>query len=545
MPRSAILIWPLALAIGLAAVWTARGGVSTAGILDLATGWAILACGMLGWRWRPDSRIGPLFVAAGLTWFVGNFADTANSLTAEVPWLAGPAAALVYLHRGFLAHAVMTHSSGRAMTRLGRVAVAIGYLASLAPAIWRSDVATIALALGFAVMTWTLQRTTSDAVTADATLARRAAIVLSAVLIAGAALRAWSGEQLVGDLTLVTYQVVLVSVVVALVRGLRLGLPSREAVADRIVELDESRSGTLQAALADVLGDPSLRVGFWEAEQQAYVDLGGRPVSASDDDPTRTTMLVERAGAPVAVIVHTSGTLDDPRIRGAVSDAARLAASNASLQAVLREQVAEVRRSRRRLVVAAAEERRRLERRLSAGAGHRLELVGARLHEAAAGSGPRTSEALRAALDQHAATVGDLDTLASGLHPRALSDHGLADAVAELAGRSPVPVALAIGPERWDPDVEALAYYVCAEGLSNIAKYAGATSASVTVGGTEGVLRIVIDDDGRGGAEIERGSGLRGLADRVEAVGGRLTLDSADGKGTRLAAEVPLGGETD
>jgi signal transduction histidine kinase len=126
-----------------------------------------------------------------------------------------------------------------------------------------------------------------------------------------------------------------------------------------------------------------------------------------------------------------------------------------------------------------------------------------------------------------------------------LSDHGLAFAVAELAGRSPVPVALAIGSDRWDPEVEALAYFVCAEGLSNIAKYAGATGASVTATAWDGVLRIVIDDDGRGGADVERGSGLRGLADRVDAVGGRLTLVSPKGKGTRLAAEVPLGGEAD
>jgi signal transduction histidine kinase len=211
---------------------------------------------------------------------------------------------------------------------------------------------------------------------------------------------------------------------------------------------------------------------------------------------------------------------------------------------MLREQVAEVRRSRRRLVVAADDERQRLERRLSDGAGRRLKQVGALLTEAS-GVRERATDAVRSAIDQHAATVGDLEVLAKGLHPRALSDHGLAFAVAELAGRSPVPVALAIGSDRWDPEVEALAYFVCAEGLSNIAKYAGATGASVTATAWDGVLRIVIDDDGRGGADVERGSGLRGLADRVDAVGGRLTLVSPKGKGTRLAAEVPLGGEAD
>jgi signal transduction histidine kinase len=136
----------------------------------------------------------------------------------------------------------------------------------------------------------------------------------------------------------------------------------------------------------------------------------------------------------------------------------------------------------------------------------------------------------------------DLDALARGLHPRELTERGLAGALASLADTSPVPVELSVTAERMPADVEGVAYFVCAEALANAAKHAGASRITVSAQRRDGRLAVVVRDDGAGGAGFRAGGGLAGLADRVDAVGGTLGLESPPGGGTRLTADLPAGG---
>jgi signal transduction histidine kinase len=140
-------------------------------------------------------------------------------------------------------------------------------------------------------------------------------------------------------------------------------------------------------------------------------------------------------------------------------------------------------------------------------------------------------------------TLEDLHRLAHGLHPRVLAEAGLAGAISSLAEQAPVTVEVLTPVPELPPDVESVAYFVCSEALANIAKHAGASKASVSVTSGEGVVSVAIEDDGLGGADPAHGTGLSGLADRLEALGGTLEVESPAGRGTRLAAQIPTGGE--
>jgi signal transduction histidine kinase len=239
------------------------------------------------------------------------------------------------------------------------------------------------------------------------------------------------------------------------------------------------------------------------------------------------------------VLVHDRSLLADDRVFAAVGAAAELSATNARLQAELRAQIAELRASRRRLAVARDEGRRRLGRELRDGAERHLTTVA----DSLVGVDPAGSESgaglvrARAVLSQ---TLADVRSIAAGLYPSALVDEDLAGAVASLTALSPVQVETSIAVGKFDPAVESAAYFVCAEALANIAKHARASAASVTISEEKRRLRIVVADDGVGGAN-RSGSGLRGLADRVEALGGSLRLQSPAGGGTRISAEIPSG----
>ena len=182
--------------------------------------------------------------------------------------------------------------------------------------------------------------------------------------------------------------------------------------------------------------------------------------------------------------------------------------------------------------MAADEQRRQLERELRQGAELRLSIVADLL----ADGGPELSDA-RMDLD---AARAELRELARGIHPSTLTIAGLPASLQELAARSPVPVRLAVPAQRWQPSVEAAVYFTCSEALTNVAKYAGASQVELHIASTDTALRVEISDDGCGGADPAMGSGLRGLTDRVEALGGQITISSPIGRGTRLTAEIPL-----
>jgi signal transduction histidine kinase len=194
-----------------------------------------------------------------------------------------------------------------------------------------------------------------------------------------------------------------------------------------------------------------------------------------------------------------------------------------------------------RLVEAADEARRQLERDLHDGAQQRLVLASLTLKRAAAHARGTPAEPLVAeAIDQLQQGLAELRELARGIHPAVLSEHGLAPALAGLAARTPLPVELHVTQQRVHPVVEAAIYFTVAEALTNVAKHASATSATVEVDVQHGSLVAEIADDGVGGAHDAEGSGLRGLADRLDALGGTLTVESPRGRGTILRARAPL-----
>jgi signal transduction histidine kinase len=321
--------------------------------------------------------------------------------------------------------------------------------------------------------------------------------------------------------------------------GLLRGSWERAEVADLVVELGETRSGTLRDELARALGDPSLQVGYWVPQQAGFVDSEGRPIRVPDPGSGRSTTKVERDGQPLAVLVHDPAVLGDPGLVEAVSSAARLAAANARLQAEVRGRLAEIGASRRRIVEAGDEERGRLERRLREGALRRLGEVAETLQRARRPAAGGADERLARAETQLAQTQEELRRLARGIHPRELSERGLAAALASLARDVALPVKLAVSVTGESPGAAACAYFVCSEALANVAKYAAASKVAVTVRSDPGGTTVEIEDDGVGGADPGRGTGLRGLADRVETLGGRLTVQSPPGRGTRLVAVIP------
>ncbi|HEV2812393.1 MAG TPA: sensor histidine kinase, partial [Solirubrobacteraceae bacterium] len=273
-----------------------------------------------------------------------------------------------------------------------------------------------------------------------------------------------------------------------------------------------------------------------------YVDVEGRTLEL----PERGVTGVEREGVRVGALVHDPGLAEDaPDLVRAVASAAALALENERLDAELRARVEELQRSRALLVDAALSERRRLERDLHDGAQQRRVALSLQLGmiEAQLQKRPEAArELLAGARDEARAALEDLRELARGIHPAVLTDRGLKPALESLADRAPLPVEVGPVPEERLPGaVEAAAYFVVAESLTNVAKYAEATHAEVSVGRENGFALIEVRDDGVGGADPSSGTGLRGLAERLAALAGRLEVESAPGHGTVVRARVPCG----
>jgi signal transduction histidine kinase len=527
------------VAVGLTAEWVGFGWDDPRHwIPDLAVGWSLIGCGLVASRRRPESRTGPLMAATGFTWFLGNFASVG---VAAVAWAA---AHLVYLHRGPLVQLVLAYPSGRPGSRLVRGAVAVGYAAAIITPIWRSEAATILLAgLLLAVCAREYVQAVGRARRARL-IALQAAAGLSLVLAGTAAARLLLPPEEVSGPSLLVYEVALCVLAGGLLAGLLVAPWQRAAVADLVVELGEARSGTLRGELSRALGDPSLEIGYWLPDRAVFVDAEGRVLALPDAGSGRSVTTVEREGQPVAALVHDPAVLEDPGLLEAVASAAQLAASNARLRAEVQARVVELEVSRRRILMARDEERRRLEHRLREGAERRLgELADTLRRDRRFASGERTRDQMAHAEEQLARTLEELRRLAHGLHPRVLSEHGLAGALAVLAKDLSLPVEIKISDDQLPERVAVAVYFVCAEALTNVAKHAAAPHIAVAVTSSDGRVRVEIADDGIGGADPAQGSGLRGLADRVETFGGTLLVESTSGHGTRLAAEIPLGGE--
>lgn len=329
----------------------------------------------------------------------------------------------------------------------------------------------------------------------------------------------------------------------ALMAGLLRARLAQATVGDLLLELEQTESQGLRDALARALGDPGLEVAFWLPERQRFVDAAGESVDLPDGG-TRAVTVLDHEGEHVAALIHDASLLEEPELVRAAGAAARLALENARLQAETRAQLVLVRESRVRIVAAADEERRRIERDLHDGAQQRLVALALQLRIAQRKLGmedPELDGLLAAAVDELRAAVEELRELARGVHPAILTEEGLAAALESLLSRTPFPVTLEVLEDRLPAQVEATAYFLACEALANIIKHADATEVTISAQRRNDVLVVEVEDDGIGGARVEDGSGLHGLADRVEALGGRLTIRSPAGKGTRIVGEIPCG----
>jgi signal transduction histidine kinase len=309
-----------------------------------------------------------------------------------------------------------------------------------------------------------------------------------------------------------------------------------------VVELDRTpEPPRLRDVIARALGDPSLEVAYPAPNAGGWVGATGLPVTLPvPGNPSRAVTRLERDGRTVAALIHDPAIAEERELVASVGAATSLALENERLQAEVRAQLEEVRASRARIVAAGDAERRRVERDLHDGAQQRLvtlALILEMAHERAAGE-PDLEGLLEKARHELDGGLTELRELARGLHPVAL-DEGLAGAIESLSERVPLPIDVEVPSERYPATVEATAYFVVAEALTNVVRYAEADRARVAIVRSGDSLVVEVADDGVGGADPARGSGLRGLGDRVATAGGCLTLTSLPGDGTILRAEIP------
>ncbi len=539
-------------------------------VTSLATGLFIgisfVGSGLAAWWRRPDNHTGRLLALVGFTFFLSALteANDPRLFTAGLAVDALPIAALVHL--------ILAFPSGRLGTRIERRLTGVGYALALG-----GQLVTLLLdpqPAGFAcdgVCPDNLvalgnfsgpERIAIDAVEAAAFLLfllvvvvlvrrwRRASAAyrrsLRPVLLTGGATLTLFGAdfaatavshdagQAVGTLA----GIALMTVPVGFLYGVARDRLARGGVGRLAIELDRLGPGRLGDALRELLHDPTLVLAYRRPDGDGYVTLTGDKVELPPPGPGLTVI------DPVAAILHDRALHAEPELLASALATARLALENERLQAELAARLQELRSSHARGLAAALEERRRLERNLHDGAQQRLVSLALTLRLAQARL-PESSGEVRGLLDgageELAQALEDLRELARGIHPAVLSERGLAAALESLVTRSRLRVDLVRLPqERLPGSVEIAAYYVVAEALTNVAKYAVSSGVVVSVDRVDGVARVEVVDDGEGGADPARGSGLRGLSDRLALLGGRLQVASPAGAGTRVTAEIPV-----
>jgi signal transduction histidine kinase len=542
-----------------------------AAVLVPLIGLAFIGTGTFAWWRRPLNRFGLLMTAVGFAWFVGQMTESNNAVVYTIASFVGP------LYLVLVVHLVLAFPSGRLDTPSRWIvaaayfdayvltlpvflldgdlnppkgapdnAFAIVHEPGIASVI---DVATSILGFALAAATaYILIRRRREATPAQ----RRAqapmlwtglvVIVFLGLVFAGDTVGV--PDDVIGVIGLIGFTAFVILPFAFLAGLVRTRYSRAGAVGELIERLNapDTRTG-LRAALAGALGDPTLELVYWRPSAGWYVTREGHRVELPLPDAGRAVAEVERDGKRVGAIIHDAALGEDPSLVRAAAAAAALQLENERLEAELRARVEELQSSRARLVEVTMGERRRLERDLHDGAQQRLVALSIQLALARRrlADDPETAgrllDAARTELEQ---ALEELRELARGIHPAILTDRGLGAALHALAERAPVAVDLHQMPEdRLPAAVEAAAYFVVAESLTNVAKYASAEHASVRVGREDGYAVVEVRDDGVGGADPAAGSGLRGMADRLAALDGRLEVQSPPGGGTVIRANIP------
>jgi signal transduction histidine kinase len=531
-------------------------------------GFAYLATGLVAWRRRPAERIGLLFLVAGFLWYLPQISRFRSS----VPFTFGNALDLMY--QAALAHLALAWPSGYLTSKRQRALVILVYVWDAANNLFATlfwdpitngcspscpaniilvdrsnraynDIEVVTGAIGFPLSVLVMAviihnwRSTHG-------YSRRQMVPLVWVVgpVVAFILLGDAGAVGLNVANIVQYGIaplVLLLPPIALLVTLTRARLARGALGAAFAALEPGPPPErLRATLASALGDPTLQLAFRQPAGH-YLDDSGTTLDIEELRTRRVVSKLDAAGD--AVLVLDRGLRSEPQLVKVATNVASLALQHAWLQAEVKAQLEQVRASRARIVEAGDTARRHLERDLHDGAQQRLVTLSLALgmaRDRAAGTDPNLESLLESAAKEAKEALVELRELARGIHPAVLTETGLKGALQALVERSPVQTALASVPdERYPPTVEATAYFVVSEALANVAKHAGAGHASVTLTRSERTLVVEVSDSGVGGARIENGSGLRGLTDRLATVSGWLQIDSPQGAGTRIRAEIP------
>jgi signal transduction histidine kinase len=542
-----VALWTACAAAQLAALWPVllgSGATAASDTIYRALGGSFAFAGLIAWQRRPGNSVGPLMVATG------------SLLLAEV-LLRETEPTLGLLVAGYwtipFAVMLLVFPQGRWVARRLEPLVVGAFAAHLALQVaWVvfgqdetiRDVQTGVLLVAAVLLVIALGRRWHEA-------SRPLRRVLVPVLAGGATMLSLAGmlaaELITGSRSqalLTITLAVLAAVPLAFLTGFLRSRLARLTVGGLVVDLRGRPSpDEVRDAIARSLRDPSAELVYWLPEFDAYADHRGREVDLPGPGGRRAVTPIDVDGRRVAALLHDPALLGERELLEAVTAAASIALENSRLNVELQARLVELRGSRARIVQAGQDERRRLERDLHDGAQQRLVALALELgllEEELAADDHEARARLGRARDEVAASLTELRELAHGIHPAVVSAHGLEVALEQLTARAPVPTTLRVETRGRLPEpLEVAAFYLVCESLANVGKYADASSASVAIERSGGRLVVEVRDDGVGGADPERGSGLRGLADRVEALGGRLLVWSPHGGGTRVRAELP------
>jgi len=557
--QEAVVLGGVVAGAGLTGLAFTAPGLEQPGYQAALACWVTLTyvlAGLVAWRRRPESRLGVLMITAGFGSCINFLVWSPTDVLFTIGLLGQFLPPVLFLH------VFLAFPDGRLRYRIDRTVVAAAYAAAalslpqllvgfegdrnvlaittepiVAERLQQLQLAALGLLLMVGVVLLVHHRRGSRLRPAVGLLmdAFLLALLMTSVLML-AGLFGWTIAQ---PVRVATFLALGLAPIVFLA-GLLQAQLDRASVADVLLHLGAGPTPTeLEHAVRRALYDPSAALVFWLPEFECYGDAAGRQVDVAELSERASSAIV-RDGRDVAVLLHDPG-VDRDLLRSVVA-AAGVMIENAQLQVELRARLEELRGSRARIIEAEQRARMDLERDLHDGAQQRLVALSLELAtlDRDLSRYPDLRDRLAPAKAEVSASLAELRDVAHGIFPAAVRDHGLSVAVESLATRAAVPVrVVATTGGRLPERVELTAFYLVSESLANIGKHACASHALVEISRLQETLVVEVTDDGVGGAATEKGTGLRGLADRVEALGGRLRVWSPHGGGTRVRAEIP------